>query len=167
MVKLVRDPFTQLPKRPQISLLVLLSLVATLLQSNIPSHASTPIKIGVIGVQYSSNDDSLTKQQYLPQDYSLALSVDGKSISSIDSNGNANCVSAEGNIYCWGYGDYSQFAGNGYQLASPTEISKPDLFGNKKFTEVTVGSNTICGIADSRAYCWGYGYNGEIGNGAS
>ena len=140
MVKLVRDPFTQLPKRPQISLLVLLSLVATLLQSNIPSHASTPIKIGVIGVQYSSNDDSLTKQQYLPQDYSLTLSVDGKNLSNIDSNGNANCLVAEGNIYCWGDG-----------ATNPTEISKPDLFGNKKFTEISVGSSTKCGIADSRA----------------
>lgn len=151
-----------------ISVLLLLSLLIALLQSLTPSQASTNVKIGVIGVQYPSNDDSLTSQQYLPREHSLSLSVNGKGISDIESNGSINCLVAEGSTYCWGGPAYSgEFASYDYQLANPTEISKPALFGNKKFTKVSVGSNTVCGIADSQAYCWGNGSNGQIGNGGS
>jgi alpha-tubulin suppressor-like RCC1 family protein len=73
---------------------------------------------------------------------------------------------ADGNIYCWGESYYA-FSGNGYRLANPTEIAKPALFDNKRFTKVSVGVSTICAIADSQAYCWGAGENGQIGNGAA
>ncbi len=147
---------------------LVVALVISLLQAVqvTPSQASTNVKLGVIGLQYSSTDDSLTKQQYLPRDHALSLSLHGKNISNISSSGSVSCLVADGNTYCWGT-SYYVFSGNGYQLANPTEIAKPALFDNKRFTKVSVGVRTICAIADSQAFCWGDGQNGEIGNGAA
>ena len=147
---------------------LIITLVISLLQATqvAPSQASTNVKLGVIGLQYSSTDDSLTKQQYLPRDHALSLSLHGKNISNISSSGTVSCLVADGNTYCWG-SSYYVFSGYVYQLANPTEIVKPALFDNKRFTKVSVGVSTICAIADSQAFCWGTGQSGEIGNGAA
>ena len=134
-----------------------------------PTQASTNLKVGVIGVQNSSTEDSVTKQQYLPRDHSLSLSLHGKSISNIDSNAGANCLVADGNTYCWGTSswNWNMFPGNGTVVANPSEITRPPLFGEKRYSKVSVGMNSVCGIADSQAFCWGRGRDGQIGNGAA
>ena len=82
---------------------LVVALVISLLQvvQVAPSQASTNVKLGVIGLQYSSTDDSLTKQQYLPRDHAMSLSLHGKSISSISSSGSVSCLVADGSTYCW------------------------------------------------------------------
>lgn len=75
-----------------------------------------------------------------------------------------NCaVTTAGGALCWGLNSYGQL-GNGTQTNSniPTAISG---LGNI-VTQVATGAFHTCALlADSTVKCWGYNFNGQLGNG--
>nr|MBP9742975.1 hypothetical protein [Burkholderiales bacterium] len=88
----------------------------------------------------------------------------------ISGNSSTSCaVEEHGDIYCWGYGGNGQL-GNGKNTDSyiPTRVVVEssqslltDLIATRGFY-----SNTFCALHSSnQVYCWGYGRDGEIGNG--
>jgi alpha-tubulin suppressor-like RCC1 family protein len=73
-------------------------------------------------------------------------------------------VSTNNRVYCWGSNDKGQL-GDGTEIRRRTT---PRLVtGMLKFAWVDAGDRTTCGVTtDSRAYCWGYGKNGQRGDGS-
>ena len=79
------------------------------------------------------------------------------------------CGLSLGEIYCWGGNDSGQL-GNGTTTASfpPVKVDTTGALAGKTIVDVKVGDYTACALDDAGAvYCWGYGSDGEIGNGAT
>ena len=73
-------------------------------------------------------------------------------------------LTVDDKAYCWGDNQFGQL-GDGSLVAQrkrPGPIS-----GNLAFTQLEVGTAHTCAVTrDSRAYCWGYGKRGQVGDGA-
>ncbi len=74
-------------------------------------------------------------------------------------------ISKDDTVYCWGAGSNGRL-GNGSSQDSPKP--KPILQGSMptlKVKSLSVGNNHTCVIGfDDRAYCWGTGGSGQLGN---
>jgi alpha-tubulin suppressor-like RCC1 family protein len=72
--------------------------------------------------------------------------------------------------YCWGQDGYGQLGNGGgaVDTQSPSAVDTTPIAGNKAFVQLSSGDDHTCGItADGVAYCWGWGYWGQLGNGGS
>jgi alpha-tubulin suppressor-like RCC1 family protein len=68
-----------------------------------------------------------------------------------------------GNAYCWGDDVYGE-VGNG--ATSSTPVTSPTLVsGGYSWTSISAGETSVCGIASTGDYCWGYDNYGQLGNG--
>jgi alpha-tubulin suppressor-like RCC1 family protein len=81
-----------------------------------------------------------------------------------------SCAIASNNkAYCWGDGQYGQI-GNG-SLESPTSpvaVAQGEMPTGATIRQIAVGSNFTCAVAsDDKAYCWGNGTSGRLGNGTT
>lgn len=77
----------------------------------------------------------------------------------------------DGTAYCWGNNSYGE-VGDGstpdYRgaITSPVQVL-PGANTGGKWKSIVAGSYVTCGIGiDDKAYCWGGGSSGELGNGA-
>ena len=68
--------------------------------------------------------------------------------------------------FCWGRNQYGEL-GDG--TSSGLRLTPTPVVGGHAFTQIDAGGGlTSCGVTpDYRAFCWGYGGNGEIGDGNS
>ncbi len=70
--------------------------------------------------------------------------------------------------YCWGDNEYGQI-GDGVR----TGRQKPNRYptkvkGDLEFTALAVGGRFACGLSrEGAAYCWGYNFDGQIGDGTT
>ncbi|MFY9227989.1 MAG: prepilin-type N-terminal cleavage/methylation domain-containing protein [Candidatus Microsaccharimonas sp.] len=80
-----------------------------------------------------------------------------------------NCAISRGNTaYCWGDNTYGQL-GNGTTTDSsvPVAVSTAGVLSGKTIKSLRLGYRHTCAIAsDDKAYCWGYGTRGQLGNGS-
>ncbi|AFY01958.1 RCC1 domain-containing protein [Bdellovibrio bacteriovorus] len=68
-----------------------------------------------------------------------------------------------GKMYCWGQNSDGQMAADPATVPlveEPTQVSTSD-----KWHAVGISSYHSCGIDDGKLYCWGYGDDGELGDG--
>jgi alpha-tubulin suppressor-like RCC1 family protein len=76
-------------------------------------------------------------------------------------------VTTDYRVYCWGYNDLGQL-GDGTTTKRSTPVP---VAGGLRFRQVEAGSGAAaeftCGITYSgnRAYCWGYNFDGQLGDG--
>jgi hypothetical protein len=76
-----------------------------------------------------------------------------------------------GTVYCWGFGRFGRL-GNG-ATASQTRPVKVATDGGSALpagvavTAISVGDFHTCAIASGVASCWGAGFSGQLGNGAT
>jgi alpha-tubulin suppressor-like RCC1 family protein len=72
-------------------------------------------------------------------------------------------VTTENQAYCWGINSVGQL-GDSTEVARrlrPTPVS-----GTRQFRQIDAGVNHTCGVTTSdRAFCWGNGGGGQLGNG--
>jgi alpha-tubulin suppressor-like RCC1 family protein len=70
-------------------------------------------------------------------------------------------------LYCWGGNAYGQLANGGsFPEGLPGATSPMPSPTGVRFRSVSAGTYTSCGVAtDNRAYCWGRGEAGQLGNG--
>ncbi|MBB4635654.1 alpha-tubulin suppressor-like RCC1 family protein [Longimicrobium terrae] len=85
----------------------------------------------------------------------------------ISASGEHTCaLTAGGDAYCWGYADHGQL-GVGFRIfssATPLKVVRPNL--NDGFTAIAAGDIHTCALVLSgKAYCWGAGWLGQIGDG--
>ncbi|GIE34140.1 chromosome condensation regulator RCC1 [Actinoplanes italicus] len=69
-----------------------------------------------------------------------------------------------GQAFCWGMGSNGQLGdGSTTNRSAATPVQMPS---GVQFTEITLGESHTCAIGnDSKAYCWGMGLGGRLGDG--
>lgn len=102
--------------------------------------------------------------------------LNDEKIVDLGSGNSFSCLLTDaGKVYCWGDNGSGEVGDGSNTLESrtanyvtrPTAIKTDGELGGKKIIGLHVGYATACGLAaDSTVYCWGYGQNGDIGNGA-
>jgi alpha-tubulin suppressor-like RCC1 family protein/uncharacterized protein YjdB len=97
----------------------------------------------------------------------LPVRVNGVTLMSIGAGEEHSCgLTADGTAYCWGANNDGQLGdGTTTNRLSPTLVAL-----NLKFSKLYLGPHITCGIVISPAgklFCWGRGWNGALGNGAS
>ncbi len=66
-------------------------------------------------------------------------------------------------FYCWGYNGYGQL---GLGIIDAVDHAVPALVTTLKATMISTGSNHTCALdADGVAWCWGYNFWGQVGDG--
>lgn len=85
----------------------------------------------------------------------------------VAAGGENSCgVQTDGSLWCWG-ANYDGQIGDGTdgginRKLEPTQISATDTW-----SEIAVGNYHVCALSDSgQLQCWGYGGDGQIGNGS-
>jgi alpha-tubulin suppressor-like RCC1 family protein len=75
-------------------------------------------------------------------------------------------LTPNGTAYCWGGDRYGQLGDGGGVTAHglpPTPVA-----GNLTFASLSAGFRHVCGLTtDGKAYCWGYNYHGQLGDGSN
>jgi len=72
-------------------------------------------------------------------------------------------VTTAGAAYCWGYNINGELGdgSSGNSRSVPTRVA-----GNLTFASISAGDRHTCGVTTTgAAYCWGYGYDGQLGAG--
>lgn len=90
----------------------------------------------------------------------------GKTITDVSAGGYHVCVLAGGAVYCWGYNVAGQL-GNGTTTNSsvPVAVNSAGVLAGKTITGIAAGYNHTCARdSDGKAYCWGSGTLGSLGN---
>jgi alpha-tubulin suppressor-like RCC1 family protein len=91
----------------------------------------------------------------------------GKTVTAIAGNAHTYCVIANGAIYCWGANFYGQLGvGNTSYYTAPVAVSTAGVLSGKSPTALASTGDAMCAIASGKAYCWGSGQYGMLGNGA-
>lgn len=96
--------------------------------------------------------------------------LNAKTINDIDAGAYHGCVIAsDNNSYCWGYNAYGQLGNNLYDESHvPVAVSASGVLSGKTITSIKTGIYHSCAVAsDSKAYCWGYNANGQLGDGST
>jgi Tol biopolymer transport system component/alpha-tubulin suppressor-like RCC1 family protein len=94
---------------------------------------------------------------------------------SVDAGTRESCgVTTQGAGYCWGNNEWGSIgSGKGGWFSGPTNDpmwwpSPVPVVGGLVFTTISVGGAHTCGVtANGAGYCWGFGYNGQRGDGRS
>ncbi len=95
--------------------------------------------------------------------------VTGSDWMAIDTNDDVACgLRDDGTAWCWGKG-YAGQLGNGADKEAqpvPVAVIAKNVSGSR-WTSISVSGFHSCGTRnDATAWCWGWGYDGEAGNGA-
>jgi alpha-tubulin suppressor-like RCC1 family protein len=86
-------------------------------------------------------------------------------IASSNDSTNWCAVTVSGEVECWGENEIGEL-GDGTTRPSNTPVKVKGLPGPS--ATVTIGLGTVCAVTTSgAAYCWGLGYDGELGNGTT
>ena len=94
----------------------------------------------------------------------------GKIIKSIsDSNIHTCAIASDDKAYCWGAGSSGQLgSGTTSMNKVPAAVNTTGVLAGKTIKQISAGSSHTCAIAsDDKAYCWGDGYPGQLGNGST
>lgn len=100
-------------------------------------------------------------------DLTVPATIQGAPVTAISAGTDLTCAVAGAKAYCWGRGNIGQL-GNGTSgsgVISGTPVLVTGLLSNKVVTDISVGSEHACAIAEGKAYCWGSGGTGRLGNG--
>ena len=83
-------------------------------------------------------------------------------ITSVDTHTCA--LTTEGKAYCWGWNGYGQLGNNSTADSRiPAAVQMPA--GVARFQSITAGVVHTCALTtEGKAYCWGQGGNGQLGN---
>ena len=98
----------------------------------------------------------------------------GKTITDIGGTSNTTCAVAGGKFYCWGQNNLGQVGINSttFSIPNPTLVvasntasTLPTSYSATALSSSGSRSQTMCGIANGKAYCWGQNDFGAVGDG--
>ncbi len=94
----------------------------------------------------------------------------GKMLTQISVGYAQSCaIASNGKAYCWGWGS-SGVLGNGStaDAPSPVAVDTSGVLAGKTLTGLATGPFHTCALdSDGKAYCWGDGIGGALGNGST
>ena len=128
---------------------------------------SNPAPSGVIswgGGSLGELGNGTTSESSTPVGVSLPAGVTARSVAGGSFNGYA--IGSDGSVYAWGYGAFGAL-GNGTTTlqSTPVAVSLP---AGVRATAIASGERTGYAIgSDHNLYAWGYGPDGELGNGTT
>ena len=97
------------------------------------------------------------------------LNTSTDQVTAISAGSNHSCAVAGGKAYCWG-NDSNGVLGNSATTddqTSPVVVTATLLnAGTDKVAVISAGNLHSCAVASGKAYCWGSGDGGRLGNGA-
>ena len=122
------------------------------------------------GAQLAADNTAAT----LPQagaSFRVRVGVENKekfmSNNQISAGGLHTCaIAPDNNVYCWGGGSGGRLGNNSTTNSSvPVAVSTSGVLAGKTIKQISAGSSHTCVIAsDDKAYCWGMGTFGALGN---
>jgi alpha-tubulin suppressor-like RCC1 family protein len=118
---------------------------------------------------YGQLGNSANGSSNVPVAVTMTGALSGKTVKSIATGAHHTCVIASDNKpYCWGYGGSAALGNNGVSDSNiPVAVTMTGALSGKTVKSIATRSYHVCVIAsDNRPYCWGYGGNGALGNGA-
>ncbi|MBN9106926.1 MAG: hypothetical protein J0I14_18210 [Propionibacteriaceae bacterium] len=91
----------------------------------------------------------------------------GRTVASVAAGGAHSCVVADGRAFCWGANGSGQLGSATASASTPTAVDASGVLMGRVVSQVTAGASHTCAVADGKAYCWGQGTSGQLGNSAS
>ena len=118
---------------------------------------------------YGELGNGTTVSSYTPVAVSTAGVLAGVTLTQITAGYDYTCaLSSAGAVYCWGYNPHGQLGNSTTTNSSvPVAVSTSGALSGLTVTQVSAGYSVTCAVANSAAYCWGAGGNGELGNAAT
>ena len=132
------------------------------------SCASTSTNVYCWGDDWAGNlGDDATEFSTTPVGLATPSIFSGKTLTQLTVNGDT-CALADSQPYCWGDNSTGSL-GNGSNENSydPVAIDTSGVLAGKTVTQLQAGGIANCAVASSAAYCWGYNYDGELGDGTN
>ncbi len=78
--------------------------------------------------------------------------------------GHTCALAADGSAFCWGGNKYGQL-GDGSRSNRSRPVSVLSTSGNQGFQSLAAGGSHTCGVTRAnKAFCWGDGFSGQVGN---
>ena len=111
--------------------------------------------------------NSSTTSSSVPVAVSTSGVLAGKTIKQISAGSSHTCAIASDNkAYCWGSGTSGNLGNSSTTSSSvPVAVSTSGVLAGKTIKQISAGSSHTCAIAsDNKAYCWGSGTSGNLGN---
>ena len=109
--------------------------------------------------------DGSTTNRSSPVAVSTSGVLSGKVVSQISVGRTHNCALASGQVYCWGSNVHGQLGNsNNTNSSSPVAVTTSGVLSGKFVTQVAVGAEHSCALANGQAFCWGYNPEGQLGN---
>ncbi len=93
--------------------------------------------------------------------------LSGLNVTAVTAGEAHTCVIAGGKAFCWGYANYGQLGNNATNLSAVAVAVSAPWAAGAKLTSLTAGQYFTCVAADGKAYCWGEGTSGQLGNGST
>lgn len=116
---------------------------------------------------YGQLGNNSTTDSHVPVAVSTVGAFSGKTVLEVSMGSSFGCAIASDNYaYCWGSNYRGQLGNNSTVDSSvPVPVDTSGVLSGKTITSIAVGQYHTCAIAsDNRAYCWGRGGDGELGN---
>lgn len=90
----------------------------------------------------------------------------GRQFHQVDAGGFHSCgVTPTNRAFCWGYNRYGQLGDSLQSGFSPTPTA---VVGAHPFRQISAGNDVTCAVTTTdRAWCWGNGHNGQVGDGTT
>lgn len=94
--------------------------------------------------------------------------LSGRTVATVAAGGAHSCVVADGLAFCWGSNANGQL-GNGSTTSvnTPIAVDVSGVLMGRRVSQLAAGGAHTCAIADGKAFCWGLGTSGQLGNSAA
>jgi alpha-tubulin suppressor-like RCC1 family protein/Tfp pilus assembly major pilin PilA len=119
--------------------------------------------------QFANNKEGEANATYPTPVYTKGA-LDGLTIKSVSAGTQGTCaIASNDKLYCWGNGINGEIGDDEYaSYNQPVAVHVDGQIGGEAILSISTSTYFSCAISSShRAFCWGGGWNGQLGNGTT